>query len=445
VKVAYKGDFQEERFPILFDHDLPSFPRYCLPTVAAITEDKTLLFGIDAEKHLQNRPFNEGLRALKMVVAGRIAKEFFTPYEDARYEEYIRKKGCDPALLDPKRITSMYLAYAIREVRKRLKHEFNSDRLQIVYNINMPIHHMEHEGVRRAFEHIFAWAEEIERSLPPDYSNSDLFRLSEETKKARYGRIDGWGRQNQEAKVFAVPESVAQAESYLSSLRVRKGIHALIDLGAGTSDISIFDVREVTHRKYCPFIAAMNIPCGTREIERLIVSSANPHVEPTMEQVRLQLEKFAAGGWRTANRGLKEDVKRGLTNIWKRTEAVWCEAYRKHQNQSYWRGENVQVFLCGGGSKLPFVRDVFEVPWRENLFGRFPVNDLPVPTREWKDASDAPFHRFAVAYGLTIPVQELGDYVLPRDAPETTPPPRRKKDPPGDGRIPLPGFVRGTR
>jgi len=50
-----------------------------------------------------------------------------------------------------------------------------------------------------------------------------------------------------EKRVFAVPESVAGIASYLISLRQHTGLHALIDFGAGTTDLSICNLLRNAH------------------------------------------------------------------------------------------------------------------------------------------------------------------------------------------------------
>ena len=54
---------------------------------------------------------------------------------------------------------------------------------------------------------------------------------------------------------------------------------------------------------------------------------------------------------------------------------------------------------------------------------KYPVHYLPAP--EDYDSADGkvPFQRMAVAYGLSRPAPELGEFVLPADCPNHTPNP----------------------
>ena len=50
-----------------------------------------------------------------------------------------------------------------------------------------------------------------------------------------------------DARVFAVPEAVAQVACYFSSLQRESGLHAIIDIGSGTTDVSIFNLQDRFH------------------------------------------------------------------------------------------------------------------------------------------------------------------------------------------------------
>jgi len=71
--------------------------------------------------------------------------------------------------------------------------------------------------------------------------------------------------------LFGVPEAVAEIASYLVSLQVKNGLHAVIDFGAGTTDFSIFNLENVRTRAEEKFwYAARNLPRGAQRIERIV-------------------------------------------------------------------------------------------------------------------------------------------------------------------------------
>jgi len=81
------------------------------------------------------------------------------------------------------------------------------------------------------------------------------------------------------------------------------------------------------------------------------------------------------------------------------------------------------VFVTGGGAKLPFVEEVFSIPWWNQIKVQYSVNRLPILDDYQFGEGNAPFERMAVAYGLARPIPELNEYILPSAAPDHTPSP----------------------
>lgn len=103
---------------------------------------------------------------------------------------------------------------------------------------------------------------------------------------------------------------------------------------------------------------------------------------------------------------------------------TWGLASKHLNKQTEW--EKAQIFLCGGGAKLPYVERVFSIPWEwsdlQTRQVKYPVSKLPTPDDYAAEEMDAPFERLAVAYGLARPIPELEHYVLPSRSPDHTPP-----------------------
>jgi len=120
---------------------------------------------------------------------------------------------------------------------------------------------------------------------------------------------------------------------------------------------------------------------------------------------------------------LSEAVLSELSELRDSKEYVqtWGSAYNRFRKSSLW--EKVEIFVCGGGSNLPHVEQVFSRPWWKNLQVRYPVSRLPIPDDYDPGESKAPFERMAVAYGLARPLPEFDGYFLPGDGGDHTPPP----------------------
>lgn len=443
IKAAYRVSGDDRRRPIHFNHGLRTYPEYCLPAVAAFSREGELVFGAEAEKLLQDRSEGEGLRQLKMVVAGKYEPAFRDGIVQDSFERELRANGVDGRIIGPEVISSCFLAYAMRRVRMILANYLQRESLCIVYNINMPIDHVENNTVRDVFEYIFAWAEVIERYVPANVPSNKLLDSAIEIKdRVSYGRTDGFLRKDSSAMVFAVPEAVAQSLAYFRSLKVQRGIHSIIDIGAGTTDISIFDIIEPNSQSGTLWYSAKHIPIGTKRLEDCLIKILSINTFRTRSEVQSQLRQFCEGGWANLEQDAKDNLWEAWRDIWYETHGPWATAYSHHTDIRYFRADNVRIFICGGGSKIPLAKGVFQEPWNK-LAGTYVTSELPEP-ENWEGGEDCPFYRFSVAYGLTTPIPELGRIVLPSDAPNTTPPPPPRRKVMGDGRTPTPGFVRGT-
>jgi hypothetical protein len=243
-------------------------------------------------------------------------------------------------------------------------------------------------------------------------------------------------QENPESRVFGIPEAVAEIASYLKSLEKIEGLHAIIDFGAGTTDVCIFNLRGQMGFKdealTSFWYAARNIPWGMVNIERLVAA----HLSLRGERENTCSGKEIADciemlGQQGSMMMLPDDliqlgfkIKDELEKLHQSNEyyQTWGKAYKYHlKNPEKWN--KVQVFVGGGGSKAPYLSQVFSEPWWSYIKTSYPVRHLPEPNNYDSIGGQAPFQRLAVAYGLAIPKPELDDYVLPDDCPDHTPPP----------------------
>jgi len=301
--------------------------------------------------------------------------------------------------------------------------------LDLAFNICMPIDHIENNQVKPIFEKIFAWAEAIEVKWPRNGKTSDLFELSGLTENsASYGHPG--------ARVFAVPEAVAEIASYIFSLERTEGLHAVIDFGAGTTDVSIFNLTNVFNQQWMFWFNARNIPWGMVQIERLLVQQMVSYIGigriltgHTLSDLIISLKEESPSLDENPIESIRDQVKEKFeefasSQVYKLT---WGKAYGRLTNQELWR--NVKIFVGGGGCKAPFIDQIFSIPWcYPNVQEAYPIKQLPEPRNYDSLAGKAPFYRMAVAYGLAIPAPQLSNYDLPGECPDNTPPRKNVRD-----------------
>jgi hypothetical protein len=375
-----------------------------------------------------DEPWDMGFRRFKMIVAGNADDKFRDSFTEENFYNYRKSHGYDETLT-PERITAIYLAYVMYLANRSISgmSEFSSSALEFDFNICMPIDHVENANVKTAFGRIFKWAEAIYKIWLIRNGSLNPIETSREFENS-LGSFD-------ESRVFAVPEAVAEVASYLVSLRRKEGIHAIIDFGAGTTDVSVFNYMNPFGEGKSTWYSARNIPLGTIEIEKKLTQHGNINDHGSQRRcsdVYRQLE------------GLKEycesnniceiacHIRDTLTAIRKSEDyfSAWSTAYRHLRKQTAFDGENVQLFVTGGGVNMPYIAHIFGEPFLPQLNGPYKVEVLPPPDDFDPGFTHAPFERVAVAYGLSIPIPALEEYVLPSQAPDHTPPflPVRQRD-----------------
>lgn len=415
TKIAYSllGIRRPQKNPILFNNKLDVYPDFCLPSVAAVNDQNKLIFGIEAAQFLSNKSWDEGLRRLKVVVAGRHNNNFRDELTENQFHEYL-EKHLNTNSISPEQITSMYLAYAIYIARKEITNSLKSNDLDLMFNICIPIDHVQNNKVRFVFEKILAWAEIIEKEWTIQGESFDPLEFSTKVEsKAKYGaKTNSFAREDQDARVFAVPESVAEIASYLYSSNRQSGMHALIDLGAGTTDISIFNLNRETNNTF--WYSAGNIPDGTNRIEKKIIDYINERENNNMCRlidVLKILRKLSSNN--NINFEIERNIRAILNEIYQKTTRIWGKAYEKYPREHAFH--NVNIFISGGGSYIPYVKDIFSVPWWTHIRGNYPINILPEPDDYNSFSGNVPFQRMTVAYGLCILLPILGNFRLPPD------------------------------
>ena len=419
TKVAF-SQLGRRPFRVLnFNHKLPHYPSYCIPSIGCISENDRLLLGVSAARSLLNKEWDTGLQRLKVVVAGKYDSSFKDPLTEEKYYDHFMAHKRRP--IAPEMLTAVFLAYVIHNARKIIRNlpEYRKVDLDFAFNICMPIDHVENSSLKSVFERIFAWTELIENEWEKGDNAFDPLKAA---------RILENKLINKESKIFAVPEAVASFASYLVSLRKREGLHAVVDLGAGTTDLSICNLFVDTEKIKNYWYAARNLPRGTIRIERALAESiaelwgqnsctSNDICEclNSLSSTRRKDEESQ----KTVE--LNRVVLKELCNLRDSREykQTWASAYKHRKKDYLWK--DVEVFACGGGSNFPHIDKAFSKPWWPNLDTKYRVSKLPVPDNYEPGKSRAPFERMSVAYGLAIPFPQLDEFILPKDCPNHTP------------------------
>lgn len=434
TKVMYRElGVAESRVRLLdFKHGLSDYPGYCLPAIATFDKRANLYLADSAVRLLAGKGWGAGMSRLKMLVAGRTDKRYLDSAWEERFNEHVALAVGGEAGYTPDAVAATYLAAVMKRIRVQLQHELGADRLELIFNTCVPVDQSERTPIVMAFERVIATSAELERRSDSSASARQwLETASELISTIQYDIADD------EQRVFIMPEAVATAAGYITSIRRRSGIHAVVDIGAGTTDVSICLLTLKKRGGATTYwYAARSIPMGAARIEGLVANRLGSGVAPVSQDL--------------INRALSNDpalasqcgaiVADELKRMWNGTLKAWSDAYKHDARQSAWQND-VTVFLTGGGAMIPAARSIFAQSWQSN-WGPYPCDVIPSP-ESFDTRSQAPFHRLSVAFGLATPIPELGEHIMPSKSPDHTPlrPPIRQWRQEGDQMLPRWGWT----
>ncbi len=385
---------------------------YCYPSVGAYAENGQLVFGYEASDILDEEVLSSGLRRFKMLVAGKYDKRFSEEQTTKNYKQYLARFNKAFYAKHPEVISAVFLSNVFKKIIESLNHSYQSNELDISYNVCLPIDQYQESALLSPFQKILLVAHKLSSM---NLNNEEAMDYAKEELKVVIYDIT-----SPENRVFAIPEAVAEISSYIQSFEAQNGLHVLLDFGSGTTDISVINIKNLRKaNERWVWYSATNIPHGMHSLEK-IIERYNP--EYTSQEVEHSLNNL-----QDISDEEIEDIKKDLRALWKKTaQTGWSEAYSLLKDQSFWKPECVKIFISGGGADSPDINNIFSRSGMNHFFSGWTydhaIEKIPVPDN-YQNNTKYPFHRLCLAYGLTLPYGILRNkYILPKDAPNDTPP-----------------------
>jgi hypothetical protein len=415
-------------------HGLPNLPGFFIPSLACFDRKGNLLLGHVAAGALATADWRAGLTHFKMLMAGRVNESYRDRQADDRFKEHAKRSVGENSHCSPDTIAASFLAYAMRRARLRLAAAYPSSKLDIAFNVCVPIDQRENNEILEKFRRVVQIAEVLDRGTE---TSAETRWWMDQAARLLADGYEVWP----ESRVFVIPEAIAGVAAYLTSLQRRDGLHALIDIGSGTTDISIFSLGSTgKQERGSEWLAALSIPRGASLVENEVTAELAKRGLASV--TRDDLVEVMAGRHSMSDQCASR-MEEALTSIWMRSHRCWAMAYGKRRRQQLWERQNVREFLSGGGGLIPAAKRIFATAW-EKKWGPYPCVIVPEPDDYARAATGIPFARLCVAYGLCTPEPELEAYVLPADAPDRTPPPPPHLDyyhRDGDQLVPTSGWL----
>jgi len=223
---------------------------------------------------------------------------------------------------------------------------------------------------------------------------------------------------NPSGLVTVLPEFACQLYSYLSSAQRQSDMHALMDIGAGTLDIAFFNVHKDKEGDVLPIFSAAVKNLGTHFLIGALAGKTGERL--------VWRDRDAADDDPKVARRIGEHLgdvsqRRGayLSALARTFNEACTQSRTLNPTSRVWQGgEALDLFLCGGGKRLPTIDEHVRFIARkaEGIYGlSIRVHALPRPQNFVADMADDQYDRISVAYGLSQVPGNVGKIIRRHD------------------------------
>jgi len=162
-------------------------------------------------------------------------------------------------------LAAAFLAQAMAVVERYLTERFSEEELILQWNLGCPVDHMDSLVARRSFEQMAWWAWKL-RSAVSNPTPIQRFSGMEET------LLDTGVPDESERLVHVRPESHAAIMAFLQSPEAEEETYAIVDVGAGTTEISVLlhakNRADLGQPFTVNYLTDGTIPVGGDDIDR---------------------------------------------------------------------------------------------------------------------------------------------------------------------------------
>lgn len=206
------------------------------------------------------------------------------------------------------------------------------------------------------------------------------------------------------------PEFVAQIVGYVRSTLRKPDLHLMVDVGAGTVDISIFNIYESDGEDLFPIFAKAVKPFGTHyliknrnlrlqdgEKYKWSVQDRTPSQTEFSQTVRIPLKQLMV---------IDNDFIKQLGSVVRDLLKYTKES--RYPLSPRWQ-DGIPTFLCGGGANVDVYCELIKRFENRNQAYKVRVEKLPQPQRLIApQLPENSYNRLSVAYGLSHNAMDIG-------------------------------------
>ncbi len=405
TKVCFRDVARDQSEIVTFTDEVTHLEEALLPTKIGILSDGTLIAGLTASEW---KPYENQVQTTVEFIKMRLAN-FDLPQSA---ESWQLKKL--PGLRDAETIENL-CAYYLNRVMTRAKDWVRHNKPELIINqkidwsanVGVPVEYYD-SPVRNRFQKVLSLAWLL--SNEPQTEQMTIENLRDRMKPLRAKLAET------AIDCHAIPEIAAEVWSLLNSREVDEGFYVLFDVGDGTLDGSSFRYwNDEGEKKVDFFFGKVNSLGVTAFSQRLAqeLGIAETDAKNTIcgNSTRYS-DQFQTSTARNEIQRMIADV------VYKGTQRYGEHGFKLTQ-QGF--EKPLEILIGGGGGQTSFYVQTItsthkDVPHKNYGIPEYAVRSLPFPKDlETNGIRKHEFHRFAVAYGLSIPEGEQPKLMLPSE------------------------------
>lgn len=453
TKVCVRDTARENSWIIMFN-DSQSLEDALLPTRIGICHDGTVLSGLTQSEWEQHSTSEyTAIDFIKMRLANLYLR---LDQEGWQFPCHLEQSisGVD---LDNAETIENLCAYYLSGVISRAKawimqHNANLVRNQKIdwsMNIGVPVQYAD-SGAIAGFQKVLHLGWLLSEAHPTQITVNQL--------NARLHTLRQQLPHHSDLFCSAIPEVAAAVYSYTVSRQAKPGTYIFFDIGSGTIEGASFNFWYENEMPRIDFYVGEVQPLGVHAVIKQIAGTiGSPESESELDsallrddlltnisdfseqlrrQHRLKRGDFVANRWQISERSIQEELQSNWIAEKRRTlyfilkqrdihrQVAKVIMQTKAKNPAYYSSSaRLPIFIGGGGSAIQFypstISDTFHA-FNHRYAGvpSYYARNFPIPADLNEQITQQQFHRFAVAYGLSIPEYGMPEVRLPRLFPE---------------------------
>lgn len=217
------------------------------------------------------------------------------------------------------------------------------------------------------------------------------------------------------------PEFVAQINGYVRSPLRKPDLHLLVDVGAGTVDVAVFNVHKRDGEDVFPIFAKSVEHRGVQFLHRHRVEGVN-----VASNYKYSFKENVSDKEVASLLGLSIAELRAIDNPF--IEGIFNQIWRdikvtkgRYPLSRHW-DDGLPFFLCGGGANVELYTDLAERMERDKAPCRLIRMHLPKPDRLVAEGiTENSYDRLSVAYGLSFDQLDIGEIVRSDEIDDSNP------------------------